>query len=95
MLAPASRLQLADWLIDNTTGDDCLRAGIGPEWRVGDRTGSNGTDIRNDVAVLWPLAGGSPWVVAAYLEGSRVDSAARDAVLAGAGQLAVASIAAA
>ncbi|WP_125075938.1 class A beta-lactamase [Pseudoxanthomonas sp. SGT-18] len=95
VLAPASRLQLADWLIDNTTGDDCLRAGIGPEWRVGDRTGSNGTDIRNDVAVLWPLAGGSPWVVAAYLEGSRVDSAARDAVLARAGQLAVASIAAA
>ncbi|WP_447729703.1 class A beta-lactamase [Pseudoxanthomonas suwonensis] len=94
VLAPASRLQLADWLIDNRTGDDCLRAGIGDGWRVGDKTGSNGTDTRNDIAIVWPLAQGRPWTVAAYLQGARVDSPARDAVLARAGALAAELVAA-
>jgi beta-lactamase class A len=58
-LQPASRQQLADWLIDNQTGDACLRAGLGKRWRVGDKTGSNGDDARNDIAVLWPHAGGA------------------------------------
>ncbi|WP_028916416.1 class A beta-lactamase [Pseudoxanthomonas sp. J35] len=92
VLAPASRQQLADWLIDNGTGDACLRAGLGPRWRVGDKTGSNGVDTRNDVAVLWPLDGGRPWVLAAYLQGATVDSDARDAVLARAARLAEAMI---
>lgn len=87
-LAPASRQQLADWLVDNQTGDACLRAGLGPRWRVGDKTGSDGRSIRNDVAVLWPLAGGAPQVLAAFLEGARVGAAARDAVLAQAARLA-------
>src|SRR5690606_3783506 len=94
LLAPASRLQLADWLIDNPAGDDCLRAGIGDGWRVGDKTGSNGTDTRNDIAIVWPLAQGRPWTVAAYLQGARVDSPARDAVLARAGELAAELVAA-
>ena len=36
-LQPASRQQFADWLIDNQTGDACLRAGLGTRWRVGTR----------------------------------------------------------
>lgn len=91
-LAAASRQQLADWLIDNETGDACLRAGLGPRWRVGDKTGSNGRDTRNDIAVLWPLEGGKPWVLTAYLQGARVGSAQRDAVLARVGTLADALI---
>jgi len=91
-LSAASRQQLADWLIDNETGDDCLRAGLGARWRVGDKTGSNGTDTRNDIAVLWPLGGGTPWVLTAYLQGAGVDSAQRDAVLARVGALADALI---
>ena len=91
-LSEGSRQQLADWLIDNETGDATLRAGLGARWRVGDKTGSNGTDTRNDIAVLWPRAGGSPWVLTAYLQGATVDSAARDAVLARVGALADAMI---
>ncbi|WP_028920004.1 class A beta-lactamase [Pseudoxanthomonas suwonensis] len=91
-LAAQSRRQLADWLIDNGTGDACLRAGLGPGWRVGDKTGSNGVDTRNDVAVLWPRDGGTPWVLAAYLQGATVDSDARDAVLARVARLAEAMI---
>jgi len=92
-LSEKSRLQLADWLIDNQTGDACLRAGLGKRWRVGDKTGSNGEDTRNDIAVLWPRAGGTPWVVTAYLQGASVDEDQRAAVLARVGALADAMIA--
>ena len=91
-LSEKSRLQLADWLIDNQTGDACLRAGLGKRWRVGDKTGSNGEDTRNDIAVLWPRAGGAPWVVTAYLQGASVDDDQRAAVLARVGALADAMI---
>ncbi|AWH30221.1 L2 family extended-spectrum class A beta-lactamase [Stenotrophomonas sp. YAU14A_MKIMI4_1] len=91
-LPPPSRLQFADWLVDNQTGDACLRAGLGPRWRVGDKTGSNGEDTRNDIAVLWPRAGGTPWVITAYLQGASVDEAQRAAVLARVGALADALI---
>ncbi len=91
-LSASSRLQFADWLIDNQTGDACLRAGLGKRWRVGDKTGSNGEDTRNDIAVLWPRAGGAPWVVTAYLQGASVDDDQRAAVLARVGALADAMI---
>lgn len=87
-ISAASRQQLADWLIDNQTGDACLRAGLGTRWRVGDKTGSNGEDTRNDIAVLWPRAGGTPWVITAYLQGASVDEEQRAAVLAQVGRIA-------
>ncbi|WP_251476665.1 L2 family extended-spectrum class A beta-lactamase [Stenotrophomonas lactitubi] len=87
-LSAASRQQFADWLIDNQTGDACLRAGLGKRWRVGDKTGSNGEDTRNDIAVLWPRAGGTPWVITAYLQGASVGEEQRAAVLAQVGRIA-------
>ena len=81
VLKPAARQQLADWLIDNETGDARLRAGLSKAWRVGDKTGSNGTDTTNDIAILWPLAGGAPWVLTSYLQGATVDDAGRNDVL--------------
>lgn len=82
VLKPASRQQLADWLIDNETGDARLRAGLSKTWRVGDKTGSNGKDTTNDIAILWPLGGGAPWVLTSYLQGATVDAAGRNEVLA-------------
>jgi len=82
VLKPASRQQLADWLIDNETGDARLRAGLSKAWRVGDKTGSNGKDTTNDIAVLWPLSGGTPWVLTSYLQGATVDDVGRNEVLA-------------
>ncbi|MEG0184830.1 MAG: L2 family extended-spectrum class A beta-lactamase [Stenotrophomonas sp.] len=87
-LQPASRQQLADWLIDNETGDACLRAGLGKRWRVGDKTGSNGEDARNDIAVLWPLDAGSPWILTAYLQAGAISFAQRATVLAQVGRIA-------
>lgn len=87
-LKPASRQQLADWLIDNETGDACLSAGLGKRWRVGDKTGSNGEDARNDIAVLWPVQGGSPWILTAYLQAGAISFEQRAAVLAQVGRIA-------
>lgn len=80
-LAPASRAQLTDWLIDNETGDARLRAGLSKAWRIGDKTGGNGKDGSNDIAILWPLSGGTPWILTSYLHGARVDADGRDAIL--------------
>lgn len=87
-LKPASRQQLADWLIDNETGEACLRAGLGKRWRVGDKTGSNGEDARNDIAVLWPVQGGSPWILTAYLQAGAISFEQRAAALAQVGRIA-------
>ena len=91
-LALAGRRQLADWLIDNETGDARLRAGLPPGWRVGDKTGSNGRDTSNDIAVLWPRRGGTPWVLAAFLQGSTLDDAGRDGILSRVGERAAAHL---
>ncbi|MBD7920969.1 class A beta-lactamase [Xanthomonas bonasiae] len=80
-LQPASRKRLTDWMLDNRTGDDCLRAGLPRDWKIGDKTGSNGTDTRNDIAIVWPPGGRAPLLLTAYLNGAKVDSDARDAAL--------------
>ncbi|MCS3848804.1 beta-lactamase class A [Xanthomonas campestris] len=80
-LQPASRKQLTAWMIDNRTGDDCLRAGLPRDWKIGDKTGSNGTDTRNDIAIIWPPGRAAPLLLTAYLNGATVDPAGRDAAL--------------
>ncbi|WP_313642575.1 class A beta-lactamase [Stenotrophomonas sp.] len=92
VLGPAARQQLADWLIDNQTGDARLRAGLPQGWRVGDKTGSNGRDTTNDIAVLWPLHGGTPWLLVSYLQGSALDDDGRNGILRGVGELASARL---
>jgi len=64
-LTPASRQQLRAWLIANKTGGRRLRAGLPRGWRVGDKTGNNGRDITNDIAIAWP-PGRAPVIIAAF-----------------------------
>ena len=86
-LSRPSRLQLADWLIENRTGDGRIRAGMPEGWRVGDKTGGM-EGVSNDIAILWPLRGGDPWVLTLYLRDSPLDAAGRDTVLRRATELA-------
>lgn len=81
VLSPASRRQLTDWMLANTTGDSRLRAGL-PGWKVGDKTGSDGESIVNDVAIAWPPNGGAPRIVAAFYVRPGVETPARDTVIA-------------
>ena len=65
-LSPASRERLVGWMVNNKTGARRLRAGLPPEWRVGDKTGASGRGNDNDVAILWPPAR-PPILIASYL----------------------------
>ncbi len=78
------QLRASNWLtgiIDNRTGDACLRAGLPRTWKISDKTGSNGTDTVNDIAIIWPPGPTTPLLLTAYLNGTKVDDAARAAAL--------------
>ncbi|MDI3468678.1 MAG: Class A beta-lactamase [Pseudolabrys sp.] len=79
VLSPASRQQLADWMIAGKTGGARLRAGLPAGWKVGDKTGTNDTGCANDVAVAWPPQR-APLIIASYLADSRATPQQRDAV---------------
>ncbi|QEU91622.1 class A beta-lactamase [Streptomyces kanamyceticus] len=64
-LHPLDRDQLIRWLLENTTGDKRIRAGLPEGWRVGDKTGSPAYGGVNDVAVAWPPKR-APLVVSVY-----------------------------
>jgi beta-lactamase class A len=66
VLALPSRQQLTAWMEGNQTGLDKLRASLPAGWRAADKTGNNGENTMNDIAVLWP-AGRKPIIVAAYI----------------------------
>ncbi|GAA4356706.1 class A beta-lactamase BOR-1 [Variovorax defluvii] len=68
-LSPASRAQLLQWLDDNKTGDQRIRAGVPANWKVGDKTGSGDNGTANDVAILRP-PGRAPVLLSVYLTGT-------------------------
>ena len=80
-LSPDSRDLLTDWLVANKTGDRRLRAGL-PGWRVGDKTGSSGTHVSNDVGILWPPGGAAPVLAVVFYAESTGAPPERDAVIA-------------
>ena len=94
VLTPASRERLVGWLVGNRTGDARLRAGLPDAWRVGDKTGSGGHAVHNDVGIAWP-PGHAPLLVAAYYaEAEDTTRAQRDAVLADVGRVVAGLVAA-
>lgn len=94
-LTPASRAKLEQWMVDTATGAKRIRAGLPPEWRAGDKTGT--ADAKgmpnkvNDVAAIWPTPDGDPVIVVAFYEAPGEFEGTRDqdqAVLAEVGRLA-------
>jgi len=84
-LSLSSKALLTEWLIQNQTGNERLRAGLPAAWKVGDKTGAGERGTTNDVAIIWPPQG-SPVLVAVYLTGTKVDSAGRNRILAAIGR---------
>ncbi len=80
-LQPASRERLAQWMVETTTGPRRLRAGLPAGWRFGHKTGTSGEGHANDVGFVVP-PGRAPIFISAYLQGARLASPAREAVLA-------------
>ena len=91
VLSPASRSQLAAWLIMTKTGDARLRAGLPKNWLAGDKTGTNDDKFgnANDIAVLWP-SNRAPIIVTAYCEIPGIAPDERNAVIAEIGRIAAA-----
>ena len=63
-LAPPQRQQLVDWMLGTTTGAECIRAGLPPDWKVADKTGTGARGERHDIAIVWPAGGKAPLAVA-------------------------------
>lgn len=62
--APA-RHRFVSLLQANTTGGECIRAGVPRDWVVADKTGSGAQGESNDVAVVFP-PGRAPLVIAIF-----------------------------
>ena len=85
-LSTASRTQLGDWLVATSTGGKRLRAGMPAGWRVGDKTGTTGNGMSNDIAIAWP-PGRKPLLVTAYYDAPQATDDMRNAVLAEVGRI--------
>ncbi|ART64348.1 class A beta-lactamase [Kushneria marisflavi] len=86
-LSPASRHQLAAWMIEGKTGDARLRAGMPTGWLVGEKTGTNSVGNAADIGIAWPSNRGAV-IAIAYVYLPQADKAQRDQVIAEIGQLA-------
>jgi beta-lactamase class A len=72
-LSAASRGHLTEWMVNCRTGANRLRGGLPKDWKIGDKTGSNGKDASGDIAVAWPKPD-APIVIAAYTQGGTPNS---------------------
>jgi beta-lactamase class A len=86
-LSNSSHELLTKWLVGCKTGTQRLHAGVPPDWKEGDKTGTGQRGTSNDVAIFWP-SNPAPIVVAAYLTQSALDDAERDRILAAVGGIA-------
>ena len=74
----ASRAQLLQWLDDNKTGGQRIRAGLPAGWKVGDKTGTGENGATNDIAILRP-PGRAPVLLSVYLTETQASMADRNA----------------
>lgn len=86
VLAPESRARLAGWMVESRTGLKRLRAGLPPNWTVGDKTGSGANGTANVVALVRP-PGRAPLLAAVYITQSEASDAVRDSIHAEVGHL--------
>jgi beta-lactamase class A len=79
VLKPASRQQLTDWMLANTTGKPKFVAGLPSTWKVADKTGSGDHGSNNDIGVLFPPSG-KPIFITSYLTETALSTDERNAI---------------
>src|ERR1700761_9816974 len=89
VLTTASCRQLIAWMEANQTGLDNLRAPLPAGWQAADKTGNNGENTMNDIAVFWPPKG-KPIIVTAYITQCDGPDSKRAAILKRIGELVIA-----
>jgi beta-lactamase class A len=78
VLSGGSRERLLHWIHACETGRDRLRAGLPPDWYVGDKTGTGLQGAVNDVAMATP-PGRAPIVIASFMSESAASLASLSA----------------
>jgi beta-lactamase class A len=81
VLGKSQRAQLKDWMVNNTTGDTRIRAGVPKGWLVADKTGSGYYGVRNDIGVIW-VPSCQPIILTIYTTQDKKDATPKDEVLA-------------
>jgi len=82
-LHPDDRTRLIGWMRQTVTGGARIRAGLPPDWVIGDKTGSTTAHGgANDIAVAWPPGATKPLVIAIYTNRTAADGVFDNAVLA-------------
>lgn len=94
ILRTDSRARLLQWMQNTNTGPQRLRAGLPPQWRTGNKTGTGRTEGTtnkcNDIAITFP-PGGNPIIISAYFDSGEYTGqteARHQAVLAEVGRIA-------
>lgn len=86
-LPQIQREQLQTWMKANTTGGNRIRAGVPPEWTVGDKTGTCGAyGTTNDIGMILPPQG-APIVLVVYYTHPEKSSSPREDIIATVTQL--------
>ncbi|WP_429858652.1 class A beta-lactamase [Brevibacillus reuszeri] len=91
VLPADKRFILTNWMKENTTGDELIRAGAPTGWVVGDKTGAGSFGTRNDIAVVWP-PDRAPIVIAILSSRDTKDAKANDALIAQAAKIVLDSL---
>lgn len=71
-LTAANRDRLVTWMRESKTGMDRIRAGLPPEWKAGDKTGTGDGGAVNDIAIAWP-PNRPPILIAVYATDSEAE----------------------
>ncbi|MGO4595912.1 class A beta-lactamase [Leifsonia sp. 2TAF2] len=90
-LDTADRVLLRNTMLDNTTGDATIRAGVDAAWPVADKTGTGEYGVRADIAVVYPI-GRAPVIVVTFSRKDTPDAVPDNALLAEATRIAVAAL---
>lgn len=95
VLSSTSRTLLIQWMTDTQTGLKRIRAGLPPDWRAGDKTGTalaeGMNNATNDIAVAWPPGSAAPLIIVGYFDAGAAYPEMRpddQSVLAGVGKVA-------
>lgn len=81
ILAQPQKTWLVTWMINNTTGNNRIRAGVPIGFTVADKTGSGDYGIANDIGVIWSSQC-KPIVLAIYTLQSTQDAKKHEDIVA-------------
>lgn len=81
VLTQSNKALLLDWMRNNTTGYNRMRAGVPLGWSVADKTGSGRYGVANDIGIVWSPAC-KPVVLSIFTLSNQSDAKPSDEIIA-------------